>query len=51
MNRHHRAKLTKEEVELIRQLNEEHGIGYKRLAKKFDVGVSTIRDACTYRTW
>lgn len=48
--KHHRAKLTKEEVELIRQLNEQ-GIGYKKLAKKFDRGVSTIRDVCTYRTW
>jgi len=47
--KHHRAKLSDEDVYLVRQLNNE-GIGYKRIAKKFECGVSTIRDICTYRT-
>lgn len=46
---HHRAKLTDDDVRLIRILNAE-GIGYRKLAEKFECGQSTVRDICTYRT-
>ena len=46
---HQHAKLTDEQVKAIRAANES-GTGYKRLAKQYGVGISTIRDYCTYRT-
>ena len=46
--RHHRARLTDHDVELVRTLHEEHGLGYKSLARKFDAPVSTVRDVCKY---
>jgi len=45
---HHRAKLTDHDVELIRELHEEHGLGYRTLAKKFEVSRSLIRHICKY---
>lgn len=47
---HHRAKLSDEQVREIRHLNEAGVAGYKRLAKRYRCGESTIRDFCTYRT-
>lgn len=46
---HHRAKLTDHDVDLIRELHEEHGLSYGVLAVKFEVSKSTIRDLCRYR--
>lgn len=46
---HHRAKLTDEQVDRMRELHEEQGVGYRTLAKMFDVSKSTARDICTYR--
>ena len=46
---HHNAKLKTHEVDLIRELHEEHGLGYRRLSEKFEVSRSTIRDVCLYR--
>lgn len=46
---HHRAKLSDDDVRLMRECNLA-GIGYKRLAQKFECGESTARDICTYRT-
>lgn len=46
---HARAKLTDHEVDLIRELHEEHGMGYRLLATKFEVSKRTIRDICSYR--
>lgn len=40
---HHRAKLTNGEVELIIELRES-GMSYLQIAKKFEVGKSTVRD-------
>lgn len=40
---HHRAKLTDNEVNIIRDMHDQ-GIGYKRLAKTFEVSVALIRD-------
>lgn len=46
---HHRAKLTDHDVDLIRELHEEHGLSYSQLAEKFGCSKSTIRDYCQYR--
>jgi antitoxin component HigA of HigAB toxin-antitoxin module len=46
---HHRAKLTDHDVDLIRELREDHGLTYQCLAEKFECSKSTIRDICRYR--
>ena len=46
---HHRAKLTDHEVDLIRELHEVHGVGYRVLARKFEVSRATIQSICNYR--
>ncbi len=46
---HPRARLSDDDVRLVRALHEE-GLGYRRIAVKFEVGISTIRDICTHRT-
>jgi len=45
---HPRATLTDGEVEMIRKLHEQ-GLGYKRIASKFECGVRTVRDIVSYR--
>lgn len=50
MKKHHRAKLTFEQVNDIRKSHLAYVIGYETLAKRFNCGVSTVRDICTYRT-
>lgn len=47
---HHRAKLSDEEVEQIRDLHDAGVMGYKRLARVYDVSPVTIRDVVTYRS-
>lgn len=46
---HHLAKLLNRDVDLVRELREEHGLSYSELAAKFGVSKSTIRDICRYR--
>lgn len=46
---HARAYLSDLEVELIRTMHEDEGLGYKTLAKKFEVPRETIRDICLYK--
>lgn len=49
---HPRAKLSDEDVELIRQLWEERGehpISLKQIANKFEVAKSTIHDIVTFK--
>ena len=46
---HHRAKLTDDDVRLVRALHNE-GLGYGTIARKFDSAPSTIRDIVTFRT-
>lgn len=48
---HHRAKLTDEQVDLMRELHEQEidPWGYRRLAKHFNVCKSTVRDICHYK--
>lgn len=47
---HHRAKLTNEQVKSMREQYKPWVIGYETLAKRFNCGVSTVRDIITYRT-
>lgn len=46
---HGHAKLTDEQVELIRTLHEEGFVGYRALARAFGCPRSTIQDICNYR--
>lgn len=46
---HHNAKLTDHEVDVVRQLREEHGLTYSSLAEKFEVSVDLIRQICRYK--
>lgn len=46
---HPKADLSDHEVELVRMMHE-GGMGYKKLAEKFDTPSSTIRDICKYLT-
>lgn len=46
---HPKATCSDHEVELIRRMHE-CGWGYKKLAAKFEMPVSTIRDICKYLT-
>ena len=41
--------LTNDDVELIRQLREDHGLSYRSIADKFEIAVSTVCDICKYR--
>lgn len=45
---HHRAKLTDRDIDLMRELHEEHGIGYTKLAEKFECSKSEARYICRY---
>lgn len=47
---HHRAKLTDEQVDQMRELHEEQGVGYRTLAKQFNVSKRTVRDIVQYKT-
>ena len=42
------AKLTNEEVERMRVLHETEALGYKRLARMFEVSPSQVRNICKY---
>lgn len=45
---HHMAELSDHEVDLMRELHENHAKGYKWLAKCFEVPLRTVRDICNY---
>lgn len=50
MKKHHKAKL---DYSIIKQMRKDHMayvVGYETLAKKYNCGISTARDICTYRT-
>jgi Mor family transcriptional regulator len=49
-NNHHRCKITDAQVKEIRRIYEEGNEGYRKLAKRFKCGESTIRDIITFRT-
>lgn len=46
---HQNAKITDHEVELMRRMHEVDKIGYRRLAKIFDLSKTTVRNICNYR--
>jgi hypothetical protein len=48
--RHWRARLSDGDVQLVRTLHQEHGLGYTALSRKFDQPRATIRDICKYWT-
>lgn len=37
------------EVSMMRELHEQHGLGYKRIAAKMELPVATVQSICTYR--
>jgi hypothetical protein len=43
-------RLSDREVGLMRDLNANHGYGYRRLAVIFEVSRATVQSICTYRT-
>ena len=45
------SKLTFHDAELIRELHEEHQLGYKKLAQKFEVSIRLIRQICAYKNY
>jgi len=45
---HHNAKLTNHEVELLLVMYQE-GLGYRRLAAKFEISKSQVRNICKGR--
>lgn len=45
---HQRAKLTDAEVDLVRDLRDD-GMSYGQIAKRMEVGKSTVRDICLCR--
>lgn len=47
---HPRVKAPDADVELVRELHEQHGLSYGALAEKFEVPRATIRNWCAYRT-
>lgn len=52
---HPKVTLSDHEIELMRQLHEEYPtghpkhLGYRRLAKKFNVAKTTVRAICNYK--
>lgn len=46
---HPQAVLTDHEIEVMRDLHENHGIGYRRLSRIFDVPRSQVQRICRYR--
>ena len=47
---HHKAKISNELVKAMRKEHLAYVRGYETLAKKYQCGISTARDICTYRT-
>lgn len=46
---HPRSKLGEYDVELIRTLRSEHGLGIRELAEKFEVSPALISMICNYK--
>lgn len=45
------SKLTADDVRLMRELHEEHGLSTRELGEKFEVSKSTAQKACSYAYW
>lgn len=48
--KHHKAKLTDEDVKQIRELRQKRGASYRVIGMRFRASMWTIRDICEYRT-
>lgn len=48
---HHKARLTQEEVDQIRELYYDHHIGIAALARKWQIPEATISNVVHHRTW
>lgn len=46
---HHNAKVPDEIVNRIRDLHEDQGVGYRRLAKMFNLKRAFVQKVCKYR--
>lgn len=46
---HQRSRISNHDVDLMRELREEHRLSYKELAEKFDVSESLVKQICNYR--
>lgn len=45
---HHNARISNEIVDQMRDLHEDEGIGYRRLAKMFNLSRSVVQKICNY---
>ncbi len=45
---HHNARLPAEVIDKIRDMHEDEEVGYRKLAKIFDIPLSTIKKICKY---
>lgn len=45
---HHNSRIPDAIVQQIRELHEEHHIGYRRLAKQFNLKRAFVQKVCTY---
>lgn len=45
---HHNARLSDATVDRIREMHEDEGLGYKKIAKALDLSLRTVRDICRY---
>jgi len=48
--KHHRARLSDKEVELMRELREKYKLTYKVLGEKFETNKHTVASICNYRS-
>ena len=48
--RHHRARLSDEDVRLMRELREAHGLTIREIADKFEANYNTVASILQYRS-
>lgn len=46
---HHNARLSDAQVDRIRELHEDEGLGYKRIAKLLGISRNTVHGICVYK--
>lgn len=47
---HPKAKLSDDDVRLMRELREKYQLSYRAIAEKFECSLWTVRDVVTYAT-
>ena len=45
---HHNSTIPDELIDTIRDLHEDDALGYRKLAKMFNMSINTVRKICTY---